>query len=221
MTLKSVVCIAASTALFAALVARAAEPAKAAAEKEKAPAAVKPAQPGAQGQPGGAATKPASSGAIKPGAKAGTGVPLTDEEIAGLKTSWEKEGRQIKFSATFEPLLLSAKETKKGSKAEKLRYKITAKLFEYKQVGQRFTEVLVNESFNVYLLDPAGKVVKKETSIPITKLASESSKTTAQGGLTGDVDDVKGRYKVIIWTDSKKFGMLGCVLTTELPPANK
>ena len=209
MTLKSVVSIAASAALFTTLVARAAEPAKPAAEKvkDKPPAALNAAQP-------------AASGALKPGAKAGSGVPLTDEEIAGLKTSWEQEGRQIKFAATFEPLLLSAKETKKGSKTEKFRYKITAKLFEYKQVGQRFTEVLVNESINVYMLDPAGKVIKKETSIPVTKLTSESTKTTTQGGLTGDVE-VAGRYKVIIWTDSKKFGMLGTVLTTELPPAKK
>ena len=166
--------------------------------------------------PAAPAPKPATTTSTTKPAGKGDAVPLTKDEIDGLKENWEQGDKNLHFYATFEQLLMTQKEKKTSSK-EKLRYRVTARLFELKEVNKRISQVDVSGSAHLYILDPDDKVIEKKSPIALSKLSPSAQAATGTAGLTGEVEKA-GTYKAIIWIEDPKAGRLGKVITVKIEP---
>ncbi len=156
-------------------------------------------------QPAGAAPEQAAP------AKPAVALPLTDEEIASLKFQVEEDGKKIELLAKFEARKLDEREAKRVAKTGKIPYIITGSLTEIREVKGKFVTTPKADSVSILVLDSANTIVAKR-SMSASRLAATRD---GSGGFS-DVAPTSGTYRAIIWTDHKKAGKIGQVITTKL-----
>lgn len=144
-------------------------------------------------------------------AKPAVTLPLTDAEIAGLRFQVEEDGKKLELLAKFEAQKLDEREAKRAARSGKIPFIITGSFTEIREVKGKYVTTPKPDSVNILVLDAANNIIAKR-SMPAGRLTAMRD---GSGGFS-DVAPTSGTYRAIVWTDHKKAGKIGQVLTTKL-----